>query len=181
MGSFFCLFYLLTNADFYDKMGGPPAYAAVRIFHYTTPRQFCQEKSCTKVKKIFSRNLVILSIVIRGQSAIIDNVRREQWIAERLRWWVWQLGNWPVFKEIWNSLLTSSAKSAIMNNVKRGTPEPQVGVGLRLEVAIDRSPITLRSLRSGTHGIKEKIHEFFLENLLTNPSECATIENVERE
>lgn len=78
MGSFFCLFYLLTNADFCDKMGGPPAYAAVRIFHYTTPRQFCQEKSCTKVKKIFSRNLVILSIVIRGQSAIIDNVRREQ-------------------------------------------------------------------------------------------------------
>ncbi len=90
------------------------------------------------MKKIFSRNLVILSIVIRGQSAIIDNVKRE-------------------------------------------TPEPQVGVGLRLEVAIDRSPITLRSLRSGTHGIKEKIHEFFLENLLTNPSECATIENVERE
>ena len=90
------------------------------------------------MKKIFSHNLVILSIVIRGQSAIIDNVKRE-------------------------------------------TPEPQVGVGLRLEVAIDRSPITLRSLWSGTHGIKEKIHEFFLENLLTNPSECATIENVKRE
>lgn len=138
MGSFFCLFCLLTNADFCDKMGGPLAHAAVRIFHYTTPRQFCQEKSCTKVKKIFSRNLVILSIVIHGQSAIINNVKRE-------------------------------------------TPEPQVGVGLRLEVAIDRSPITLRSLRSGTHGIKEKIHEFFLENLLTNPSECATIENVKRE
>ena len=78
MGSFFCLFYLLTNVDFCDKMGGPPAYAAVRIFHYTTPRQFCQEKSCTKVKKIFFRNLVILSIAIRGQSVIIDNVRREQ-------------------------------------------------------------------------------------------------------
>jgi hypothetical protein len=77
--------------------------------------------------------------------------------------------------------LTSSAKSATINNVKRETPEPQVGVGLRLEVAIDRSPITLRSLRSGTHGIKEKIHEFFLENFLTNPSECATIENVKRE
>ena len=138
MGSFFCLFCLLTNADFCDKMGGPLTHVAVRIFHYTTPRQFCQEKSCTKVKKIFSRNLVILSIVFCGQSAIIDNV-------------------------------------------KRGTPEPQVGVGLRLEVAIDRSPITLRSLRSGTHGIKEKIHEFFLENLLTNPSECATIENVKRE
>ena len=30
------------------------------------------------MKKIFSRNLVILSIVIRGQSVIIDNVRREQ-------------------------------------------------------------------------------------------------------
>ena len=30
------------------------------------------------MKKIFSRNLAILSIVIRGQSAIIDNVRREQ-------------------------------------------------------------------------------------------------------
>ena len=138
MGSFFCLFCLLTNADFCDKMGGPPTYAAVRIFHYTTPRQFCQEKSCTKVKKIFSRNLVILPIAIYGESAIMDNVKRE-------------------------------------------TPEPQVGVGLRLEVAIDRSPITLRSLRSGTHGIKEKIHEFFLENLLTNPSECATIENVKRE
>ena len=138
MGSFFCLFCLLTNADFCDKMGGSPAYAAVRIFHYTTPRQFCQEKSCTKVKKIFSRNLVILPIAIYGESAIMDNVKRE-------------------------------------------TPEPQVGVGLRLEVAIDRSPITLRSLRSGTHGIKEKIHEFFLENLLTNPSECATIENVKRE
>lgn len=138
MGSFFCLFYLLTNADFCDKMGGPQTYVAGRIHHYTTPRQFCQEKSCTKVKKIFSRNLVILSIAIYGQSVIIDNVKRE-------------------------------------------TPEPQVGVGLRLEVAIDRSPITLRSLRSGTHGIKEKIHEFFLENLLTNPSECATIENVKRE
>lgn len=138
MGSFFYLFCLLTNADFCDKMVGPPTPKAGRIHHYTTPRQFCQEKSCTKVKKIFSRNLVILLIVIRGQSAIIDNVKRE-------------------------------------------TPEPQVGVGLRLEVAIDRSPITLRSLRSGTHGIKEKIHEFFLENLLTNPSECATIENVKRE
>ena len=78
MGSFFCLFCLLTNADFCDKMGGPPAYAAVRIFNYTTPRQFCQEKSCTKVKKIFSHNLVILSIVIYGQSAIMDNVKREQ-------------------------------------------------------------------------------------------------------
>ena len=90
------------------------------------------------MKKIFSRNLVILSIVIRGQSAIIDNVKRE-------------------------------------------TPEPQVGVGLRLEVAIDRSPITLGSLRSGTHGIKEKIHEFFLENLLTSSAKCATINNVKRE
>ena len=138
MGSFFCLFCLLTNADFCDKMAGPQTYVAGRIHHYTTPRQFCQEKSCTKMKKIFSRNLVILSIVIY-------------------------------------------VESAIMNNVKRETPEPQVGVGLRLEVAIDRSPITLRSLRSGTHGIKEKIHEFFLENLLTNPSECATIENVKRE
>ena len=138
MGSFFGLFYLLTNADFCDKMGGPRTPNADRIHHYTTLRQFCQEKSRTKMKKIFSHNLVILSIVIRGQSAIIDNV-------------------------------------------KRGTPEPQVGVGLRLEVAIDRSPITLRSLRSGTHGIKEKIHEFFLENLLTNPSECATIENIKRE
>lgn len=138
MGSFFCLFCLLTNADFCDKMGWPFPRATAGIHHYTTPHQFCQEKSCTKVKKIFSRNLVILSIVIHGQSAIIDNVKRE-------------------------------------------TPEPQVGVGLRLEVAIDRSPITLRSLRSGTHGIKEKIHEFFLENLLTNPSECATIENVKRE
>ena len=138
MGSFFCLFYLLTNADFCDKMGGPRTPNADRIHHYTTLRQFCQEKSRTKMKKIFSHNLVILSIVIRGQSAIIDNVKRE-------------------------------------------TPEPQVGVGLRLEVAIDRSPITLRSLRSGTHGIKEKIHEFFLENLLTNPSECATIENIRRE
>lgn len=138
MGSFFCLFSLLTNADFCDKMGGPLTPKAGRIHHYTTPRQFCQEKSCIKVKKIFSRNLVILSIVIY-------------------------------------------VESAIMNNVKRETPEPQVGVGLRLEVAIDRSPITLRSLRSGTHGIKEKIHEFFLENFLTNPSECATIENVKRE
>lgn len=138
MGSFFCLFYLLTNANFCDKIGRSPTHVATGIFHYTTPRQFCQEKSCTKVKKIFSHNLVILSIVIRGQSVIIDNVKRE-------------------------------------------TPEPQVGVGLRLEVAIDRSPITLRSLRSGTHGIKEKIHEFFFENFLTNPSECATIENVKRE
>lgn len=138
MGDFFCLFCLLTNADFCDKMVGPRTPNAGRIHHYTTPRQFCQEKSCTKMKKIFSRNLVILSIVICGQSAIINNVKRE-------------------------------------------TPEPQVGVGLRLEVAIDRSPITLRSLRSGTHGIKEKIREFFLENLLTNPSECATIENVKRE
>ena len=77
MGSFFCLFYLLTNANFCDKMGGPLAHAAVRIHHYITPRQFCQEKSCTKVKKIFSHNLVILSIVIYGQSAIIDNVKRE--------------------------------------------------------------------------------------------------------
>ena len=98
MGSFFCLFYLLTNANFCDKMGGPLAHAAVRIFNYTTPRQFCQEKSCIKVKKIFSRNLVILSIAIYGQSAIIENVKRE-------------------------------------------TPEPQVGVGLRLEVAIDRTPL----------------------------------------
>lgn len=138
MGSFFCLFCLLTNADFCDKMGGPRTPNAGRIHHYTTPRQFCQEKSRTKMKKIFSRNLVILSIVIRGQSVIMDNVKRE-------------------------------------------TPEPQVGVGLRLEVAIDRSPIMLGSLRSGTHGIKEKIREFFLENLLTNPSECATIENVKRE
>lgn len=78
MGSFFCLFYLLTNADFCDKMGGPPAYAAVRIFNYTTPRQFCQEKSRTKMKKIFSRNLVILSIAICGQSAIMDNVKRTE-------------------------------------------------------------------------------------------------------
>ena len=77
MGSFFCLFCLLTNADFCVKMGGPLTLKAGRIHHYTTPRQFCQEKSCTKVKKIFSRNLVILSIVIRGQSAIIDNVKRE--------------------------------------------------------------------------------------------------------
>lgn len=138
MGSFFCIFCLLTNADFCVKIGRSPTHAATGIHHYTTPRQFCQEKSCTKVKKIFSRNLVILSIVIYVESAIIDNVKRE-------------------------------------------TPEPQVGVGLRLEVAIDRSPITLRSLRSGTHGIKEKIHEFFLENLLTNPSKCATIENVKRE
>ena len=98
MGSFFCLFYLLTNANFCDKMAGPLAHAAVRIFNYTTPRQFCQEKSCIKVKKIFSRNLVILSIAIYGQSAIIENVKRE-------------------------------------------TPEPQVGVGLRLEVAIDRTPL----------------------------------------
>lgn len=78
MGSFFCLFYLLTNADFCDKMGRPFPRATAGIHHYTTPRQFCQEKSRTKMKKIFSRNLVILSIVIRGQSAIIDNVRREQ-------------------------------------------------------------------------------------------------------
>jgi hypothetical protein len=78
MGSFFCLFCLLTNADFCDKMAGPPTPKAGRIHHYTTPRQFCQEKSCTKVKKIFSRNLVISSIAIRGQSVIIDNVRREQ-------------------------------------------------------------------------------------------------------
>lgn len=118
-------------------MVGPLTPKAGRIHHYTTPRQFCQEKSCTKVKKIFSRNLVILSIAIYGQSVIIDNVKRE-------------------------------------------TPEPQVGVGLRLEVAIDRSPITLRSLRSGTHGIKEKIHEFFLENLLTIFSTYVIIGSVKR-
>ena len=77
MGSFFCLFCLLTNTDFCDKMAGPLTPKAGRTHHYTTPRQFCQEKSCTKMKKIFSRNLAILSIVIRGQSAIIDNVKRE--------------------------------------------------------------------------------------------------------
>lgn len=76
MGDFFCLFCLLTNTDFCDKMGGPRTPNADRIHHYTTPRQFCQEKSRTKIKKIFSRNLVILSIATRGQSAIIDNVKR---------------------------------------------------------------------------------------------------------
>lgn len=78
MGSFFCLFYLLTNENFCDKMVGPRTPNAGRIHHYTTPRQFCQEKSRTKMKKIFSRNLVILSIVIYNQSAIIDNVRRTE-------------------------------------------------------------------------------------------------------
>ena len=77
MGSFFYVFYLLTNVSFCDKMAGPPTPKAGRIHHYTMPRQFCQEKTCTKMKKIFSRNLVILSIAIYGQSVIIDNVKRE--------------------------------------------------------------------------------------------------------